>query len=109
YVTATKTTVADLVSGQPVLWSARVNTKPLLYGESVQGSGYVTPVDGVHVPYPPPFNNEQFGNDFNGATIAPDGSPWASFDQDCGPDPDSGDCPAQHQQTRGFAGRLYWP
>jgi MYXO-CTERM domain-containing protein len=47
-----------------------------------------------------------FGNDFIGATIAPDGTPWGSYTQDCGPSRSSPGCEAQDDETRGFAGRL---
>jgi hypothetical protein len=61
---------------------------------------------GFHLLYPGVFNNQTTGNDFIGATIAPDGTPWGSFTQDCGPAPSSPGCVRQHDQTRGFAGRL---
>jgi len=80
---------------------------PLLFGDSVEGSGYLQ-VGGQNLPYPPPFNNQMFGNDFIGAAIAPDGSPWASFTRDCGTSPDAQSCKKQDDQTRGFAGRLAW-
>ena len=80
---------------------------PLLFGNSVEGSGYLQ-VGGQNLPYPPPFNNQMFGNDFIGAAIAPDGSPWGSFTQDCGTSPDAASCKKQDDQTRGFAGRLAW-
>jgi hypothetical protein len=110
YITATKDASAVLTGGDPLFWSARVNAadRPLLYGSGVQGSGFLPITDDVRVPYPPPFGNQMFGNDFIGATVAPDGSVWGSFDQDCGPDADSVDCPAQNDQTRGFAGHLVW-
>lgn len=95
----------------PVLYAGRLNPpgRPLLYGDSVQGSGYVSAPGGVNVLFPPPFNNQMMGNDFIGAAIAPDGTPWGSFTQDCGPSPDSAGCTRQHDQTRGFAGHLAWP
>jgi len=89
-----------------VFLSARVNpaNRPLLYGDSVQGSGYFTGPDDTPVPIPPPFNQQQFGNDFIGAAVAPDGTAWASFTQDCGPSYDSPGCRRQNDQTRGYAG-----
>jgi hypothetical protein len=81
---------------------------PLLFGDSVQGSGYLQGPGGTNVPYPPPFNNQMFGNDFIGAAIAPDGTPWGSFTQDCGTSPDDKGCQKQDDQTRGFAGHLAW-
>jgi hypothetical protein len=105
YITETK----NPLDAQPVFWSAAVNDRPILYGSSIQGSGYLPLFDGVRIPFPPPFGNQMFGNDFIGATIAPDGSAWGSFDQDCGPTPDSSGCRTQNDQTRGFAGRLVWP
>ena len=108
YVTETKNARDILNGGQPVFWSAAVNGRPILYGDSVQGSGYLTLPAGLRTPFPPPFGNQMFGNDFIGATIAPDGSAWGAFDQDCGPSPDSAGCQAQDDQTRGFAGRLLW-
>jgi hypothetical protein len=87
------------------LFSARVNpaSRPMLYGDNVQGSG---DLDGTPVPYPPPFNQQQFGNDFLGVAIAPDGSVWGSFNQDCGPSYDSAPCMKQHDHTAGFAASL---
>ena len=38
--------------------------------------------------------------------VAPDGTPWGSFTQDCGPSRESSGCVKQHDQTRGFAGHL---
>ena len=82
---------------------------PLLFGDSVEGSGYLALPGGVNVPYPPPFNNQMFGNDFIGVAIAPDGTPWGSFTQDCGTSPDDASCKKQNDQTRGFAGHLASP
>jgi hypothetical protein len=109
YLTETRNARDVLAGGRPVFWSARLNTQPILYGNSVQGSGYLTLPAGLRAPFPPPFGNQMFGNDFIGATIAPDGSAWGAFDQDCGPSPDAAGCVAQDDQTRGFAGRLLWP
>lgn len=94
----------------PVLYAGQLNSpkRPLLFGNSVQGSGYLQGPGGVNVPYPPPFNNQMFGNDFIGVTITPDGTPWGSFTQDCGPSPDAAGCKRQDDQTRGFAGHLAW-
>jgi hypothetical protein len=41
-------------------------------------------------------------------TITPNGTPWASFTQDCGTSPDAAGCKQQDDQTRGFAGHLAW-
>lgn len=94
----------------PVIYAGQLNApgRPLLFGDSVQGSGYLSGPGGVHVLFPPPFNNQMMGNDFIGAAIGPDGAPWGSFTQDCGPSPDSPRCQKQHNQTRGFAGHLDW-
>ena len=108
YITGSRDLSAVLRGGRPILYSARVNERPILYGSGIQGSGYVTLPLGQRAPFPPPFGNQMFGNDFIGATIAPDGSAWGSFDQDCGPTADSPGCVAQADQTRGFAGRLVW-
>ncbi|MDQ1697636.1 MAG: hypothetical protein QOJ03_2989 [Frankiaceae bacterium] len=109
YVTSTRNVLAGVRSaGGPVFLSGRVNAsnRPLLYGDSVQGSGYLEGPGGTPLPYPPPFNQQMFGNDFIGAAVAPDGTPWGSFTQDCGPSYDSAGCRKQHDQTRGFAGYL---
>ena len=97
-------------SAGPVFYVGQLNptNRPLLYGNSVEGSGYLQGPGGVNVPYPPPFNNQMFGNDFIGVTITPDGTPWASFTQDCGTSPDAAGCKMQDDQTRGFAGHLAW-
>jgi hypothetical protein len=109
YVTASRDITIGLRSIRaPVFLSGRLNPRgrPLLYGDSVQGSGYIAGPGGLYAPFPPPFNNSMMGNDFIGATIAPDGTPWGSFTQDCGPAPDSPGCRRQQGQTRGFAGHL---
>jgi hypothetical protein len=109
YVTATDNVRRGFASrGGPVFLSGQVNpsNRPLLYGNGVQGSGYLQGPGDTPVPYPPPFNQQMFGNDFIGAAIAPDGTPWGSFTQDCGPSYDSAGCRQQHDQTRGFAGYL---
>jgi hypothetical protein len=112
YVTETRTALRALAAGPgPVFWSGQVNDpkRPLLYSDSVQGSGYISAPGGQSVPFPPPFNNQSTGNDFIGATISTDGSPWGSFTQDCGPAPSAAGCKAQNDQTRGYAGYLSWP
>ena len=106
YVTGGRDVLRGLRSpGGPVFLSGQVNptNRPLLYGDGVQGSGYL---GGTPIPFPPPFNNQMMGNDFIGAAIAPDGSPWGSFTQDCGPSRQSPGCVKQQDQTRGFAGHL---
>ena len=92
--------------GGPVFFSARLNAadRPLLYGDSVQGSGYFAGPGDQPLPYPPPFNQQMFGNDFIGAAVAPDGTAWGSYTQDCGPSYDSPGCRKQNDQTRGYAG-----
>ncbi len=92
----------------PVFSSGQVNPRgrPLLYADQVQGAGTIPLPAGPGVPFPPPFDIQVFGNDFIGAAIAPDGTVWGSFTQDCGPAPDAPGCVAQHGQTRGYAGRL---
>ena len=107
YVTETRNIAAGFHRvGGPVFFSARINpaNRPLLYGNGVQGSGYLQGPGNTPIPYPPPFNNQMFGNDFIGAAIAPDGTAWGSFTQDCGPSYSSAGCVKQHDQTRGFAG-----
>ena len=109
YLTSTRDIVGGVRShGGPVFVSGQVNPKkrPLLYGDSVQGSGYLQGPGDTPIPYPPPFNNQMFGNDFIGAAVAPDGTAWGSFTQDCGPSYDSAGCRKQHDQTRGYAGHL---
>ncbi len=106
YLTSTRDVERGFRSARgPLLFSARVNpaNRPMLYGDNVQGSGYF---DGTPVPYPPPFNQQQAGNDFLGVAIAPDGSAWGSFNQDCGPSYDSAGCVKQHNHTAGFAASL---
>jgi hypothetical protein len=96
--------------GAAVFFSARLNpaNRPLLYGDNVQGSGYWSGPGDTPLPYPPPFNQQMFGNDFIGAAFAPDGTAWGSFTQDCGPSYDSAGCRSQHDQTRGYAGYVAW-
>jgi hypothetical protein len=110
YVTETRDAGSALAAGPgPVFYSAQVNAvgRPLLYGNGVQGSGYVT-IAG-HNQAIPILSGQSTGNDFIGSTIAYDGNAWGSFTQDCGPTPGSPGCIAQHDQTRGFAGYLRWP
>jgi hypothetical protein len=111
WITTAKGVRASLAAGRtPVLTSGQVNDpkRPLLYGDNVQGAGtFQLPAPlGNTVPFPPPFDIQVFGNDFIGATIAPDGTAWGSYTQDCGPSPDSAGCVAQQGQTRGWAGHL---
>ena len=111
YLTSGRNVLAGIRSAKgPVFYAGQLNPpkRPLLYGDSVQGSGYLSGPGGVNVLFPPPFNNQMMGNDFIGAAIGPDGTPWGSFTQDCGPSPDSAGCHQQHDQTRGFAGHLDW-
>ena len=111
YLTTGRNVLAGIRSSAgPVFYSGQLNQPghPLLYGDSVQGSGYLQLPGGINAPYPPPFNNQMFGNDFIGVAIAPDGTPWGSFTQDCGASVDSKGCQKQDDQTRGFAGHLDW-
>jgi hypothetical protein len=103
YLTATRSGL----TAQPLLWSARVNdpASPLLYGESLQGVGLVsndTPPPAYAAKDPPQVDQV-------GSAIAPDGTAWASYTEDCGPDPSATKCQSQHGQTRGLAARLVWP
>jgi hypothetical protein len=111
WITSTSGVAAALATGSvPRLVSGQVNppSRPLLFGDEVQGGGtFQLPGPlGNQVPFPPPFDIQVFGNDFIGATITPAGEPWGSFTQDCGPSPSSAGCVAQKGQTRGWAGHL---
>lgn len=91
--------------------SGQVAKRPVLYGNglvgpSPTGAGTIPGPGGTHLPFPPPFTIQLFGNDFIGAALAPDGTPYGSFTQDCGPKPDSPGCLANGGQTRGLLGRL---
>jgi hypothetical protein len=94
YITATRTALAP----HPIVWSATVNDPraPMLN-------------DGAR--RPPPGDIGYL--DFNGADIAPDGSMWGSFIQDCAPADVAPPCGDGHARAmygaRGFAGRLLWP
>ena len=89
-----------------VFLSARVNpaNRPLLYGDNVQGSGYLNGPGDTPIPIPPPFNQQQFGNDFIGAAVAPDGTAWASFTPGLRAVVRLPGCRKQNDQTRGYAG-----
>ena len=110
FITTTTTAERALRGGAPVFYSGMVNdpSRPVLYGDGIQGAGYIATIGPVDVPFPPPFDNHSTGNDFIGATIDAHGDPWGSFTQDCGPSPDSAGCVEQDDQTRGFAGHLAW-
>ena len=88
----------NALSTAPIVWSAALNdpSVPMLNDGSSR---------------PPPGDVGYL--DFNGADIAPDGTPWASFIQDCGAhdvDPPCGDGKMHAMYgARGFAGRLVWP
>jgi hypothetical protein len=91
--------------------SGQVAKAPVLYGDglvgpSPTGAGTIPGPGGTHLPFPPPFTIQLFGNDFIGAAIGPDGTAYGSFTQDCGPTPDSPGCLANGGQTRGLLGRL---
>ncbi|MGZ4145109.1 MAG: sialidase family protein [Actinomycetota bacterium] len=94
YLTATR----NALDADPIFWSATVNDPqiPMLNDGSSR----------------PPTGGIGF-LDFNGVDIAPDGTPWASFIQDCGAndvDPPCGDGTSHAMWgARGFAGRLLWP
>jgi hypothetical protein len=94
----------------PVL-SGQVQRGPALYGEGLvgpapTGAGTIPGPGGTHLPFPPPFTIQLFGNDFIGAALGPDGTAYGSFTQDCGPTPDSPGCLRNGGQTRGLLGRL---
>jgi hypothetical protein len=91
YLTETRDALRAF-SGHPTFWSAQLNdpARPLMYTEDqTRGTLYVNV-------------------DFIGADIGPDGTPWASFVEDCGPSPSAPRCRAQGHQTRGFAGHFLW-
>jgi len=94
YLTVTR----DALARAPIVWSAVLNdprTAMLNDGSS----------------RPPPGDTGY--TDFNGSDIAPDGTAWASFIQDCASTdvaPPCGDGKTHAMYgTRGFAGRLVWP
>ena len=100
-----------LRTGRATVVTGQVRKEPLLFGDGqtgpgISGAGTVPGPGGTHLPFPPPFTIQLFGNDFIGAAIGPDGTPWGSFNADCGPTPDSPACLANGGQTRGVAGRL---
>ena len=70
------------------------------------GAGTISGPGGTHLPFPPPFTIQLFGNDFIGAALGPDGTAYGSFTEDCGPSADSPGCLANGGQTRGLLGRL---
>jgi hypothetical protein len=91
--------------------SGQVSRAPLLYGDGLvgpapTGAGTIPGPGGTHLPFPPPFTIQLFGNDFIGAALGPDGTAYGSFTKDCGPTPDSPACLANGGQTRGLLGRL---
>jgi hypothetical protein len=115
YLTETRTALDALTpGGQPLLWSADVTPRPLLYADHIAGAGYIVGQGEISVPLPFPLGIQPIGgavsagNDFMGAAIGPDATPWASFNQDCGPTPSSAGCQADHDQTRGLVGRFVW-
>lgn len=101
-----------LRTGRATVLTGQVRKAPLLYSDSplggpgVTGAGTIPGVAGLHLPFPPPFTIQLFGNDFIGAALAPDGTPYGSFNADCGPTPDAPACLANGGQTRGIVGRL---
>src|SRR5436305_14096688 len=85
YLTETLDAGSALTSGPgPVFFSGQVNSpsRPLLYGDGIQGSGYIGLPKDHNAPFPPPFNNQSTGNDFIGSTIAPNADAFGSFTQD---------------------------
>jgi hypothetical protein len=91
--------------------SGQVARRPLLYGKGLvgpapTGAGTISGPGGTHLPFPPPFTIQLFGNDFIGAALGPDGTAYGSFTEDCGPSADSPGCLANGGQTRGLLGRL---
>jgi hypothetical protein len=111
WITTVHGAAASLARGAlPRLSSGQVNDskRPLLYADQVKGGGtFQLPGPlGNQAPFPPPFDIQEFGNDFIGAVIDPGGRAWGSYTQDCGPTPSSAGCVAQKGQTRGYAGHL---
>jgi hypothetical protein len=111
WITTVHGAAASLARGAlPRLSSGQVNDpkRPLLYADQVKGGGtFQLPGPlGNQAPFPPPFDIQEFGNDFIGAVIDPGGTAWGSYTQDCGPTPSSAGCVAQKGQTRGYAGHL---
>jgi hypothetical protein len=111
WITTARGAAATMVrGGSPRLTSAQVNPtdRPLLYGDQVQGGGtFQLPGPlGNQVPFPPPFDIQEFGNDFIGAVITPAGDAWGSFTRDCGPSPQAAECVAAKGHTSGYAGHL---
>jgi hypothetical protein len=100
-----------LRSRRTTVFSGQVTRTPALYGRglvgpSPTGAGTIPGPAGTHLPFPPPFTIQLFGNDFIGAALGPDGTAYGSFTQDCGPSPDSPGCLRNGGQTRGLLGRL---
>jgi len=94
YLSATRSALA----WSPIVWHAMLNDPgtPMLTASGTR---------------PPPGDVAYL--DFNGSDIAPDGSMWASFVQDCPPGDVTFPCGDGHARAmygaRGFAGRLLWP
>lgn len=80
-----------LRTGTTTVLTGQVRKAPLLYGDGqsggpgITGAGTVPGPGGTHLPFPPPFTIQLFGNDFLGAALGPDGTPYGSFNADCGP------------------------
>lgn len=100
-----------LLRGSSVV-SGQISPDPLLFGSSatggpgVMGAGGIPGPGGTNVPFPPPLDNHSTGNDFLGAAVGPDGTPYGSFQRDCGPSSSSSGCVANGGQTRGIVGWL---
>jgi hypothetical protein len=117
YVSETNDALDALrAGGEPLFWSGVANREPLMYADTIRGAGNIALGEGqLAAPYPSPLGIDpagglfSAGNDFIGATIGPDGTPWGTFNQDCGPSPQAAGCRADGDQTRGFAARLAWP
>jgi hypothetical protein len=111
YVSVTRNARAALSAGAgPLFWSAQVNppNRPLLFGNDIEGAGQIQTPTG-YTKFPSLLRTSQsLGDEFIGATIAYDGTPWGSFTEDCGPAPTSPGCRADGDQTRGYAGYLAW-
>ncbi|MEY2430544.1 MAG: hypothetical protein QOC92_269 [Acidimicrobiaceae bacterium] len=115
YLTETRDALDALQpDGHPKFWSAVMNdpAQPLMFGRTIKGAGFIDAGGVLQLPYLFPLGIQPItedataGFDFIGATIGPDGTPWAGFARDCGPAPDTPSCTEQNDQTRGVAARF---
>ena len=112
YVASVRDPRSVLSTGRTWVTSGAIRKAPLLFGNSptggpgITGAGTIAGPLGTHLPFPFPFTVQFAGNDFLGAALGPDGTPYGSFNADCGPAPDSPGCLANGGQTRGVLGRL---